>query len=81
MSLGCQITSARLEWYEPPSVYDQEAIRALMKVCGDQGRLGGLLKLWLVDRAGEGAEVADVRELLYRLGEVTELVASKAGSV
>lgn len=65
--------------YQPPSIYDQDAIRDLMRVTGDQGRLGGLLKLWLVDRAGEGAAVEDVRALLSRLEEVTELVAQKAG--
>ena len=32
------------------STLDHEAILELAKVNGDQGRLGGLLKLWLVDR-------------------------------
>jgi hypothetical protein len=31
------------------SEIDREAVRELVKVAADQGRLGGLLKLWLVD--------------------------------
>jgi hypothetical protein len=33
-------------------VLDHHAVGELMKVAGDQGRLGGLLKLWRVDRPG-----------------------------
>ena len=36
------------------SVIDHAAVMDLAKVNGDQGRLGGLLKLWLVDRPGRG---------------------------
>jgi hypothetical protein len=35
---------------------------------GDQGRLGGLLKLWLVDPR-HGAPEIEMRRLLDRLGE------------
>ena len=34
------------------SSFDHAAVAELVKVAGDQGRLGGLLKLWLVDRPG-----------------------------
>lgn len=44
-------------------VYDLEAVDQLAKVGGDLGRLGGLLKLWLFDRRGQGAAV-DVDRLL-----------------
>ena len=39
---------------------DLEAIQFLTKLSGDQGRLGGLLKLWLSERPGEGAPQIDV---------------------
>jgi hypothetical protein len=35
--------------YEPQSVIDAELVRQLSKINGDQGRLGGLLKLWLTN--------------------------------
>jgi hypothetical protein len=46
------------------SVHDQKAILALLQLNADQGRLGGLLKLWLVSRAGVGAGPGEVRRLL-----------------
>jgi hypothetical protein len=33
--------------FQPHSTLDQETILALLKVSADQGRLGGLFKLWL----------------------------------
>jgi hypothetical protein len=50
------------------SVLDHAAVMDLAKVNGDQGRLGGLLKLWLVDRPGRGAPEIEVRRLLERIG-------------
>jgi len=52
------------------SVLDYDAVRDLAKVNGDQGRLGGLLKLWLEDRPGCGAPEIDVRRLLERIDEL-----------
>lgn len=46
------------------STYDYDAVRELAKVAGDLGRLGGLMKLWLAERRGEGAAVADVNRVL-----------------
>jgi hypothetical protein len=37
--------------YQPRAVVDQDRIDAMLKVNGDLGRLGGLLKLWLSDDA------------------------------
>ena len=48
---------------------------------GDQGRLGGLLKLWLVDRPGAGAPEIEVRRLLDRIGELQGRLAEIAGRV
>lgn len=55
--------------YEPKSTIDQEAIIRLVDVAGDQGRLGGLLKLWLRDHAGDGLHEHQVAELLKGLQE------------
>lgn len=60
------------------SAYDQEAVIALMRATGDQGRLGGLLKLWLTERPGEGAAVQDVRALLEQIEAATHEVRVKA---
>ncbi len=60
-------------------VLDHQAVSQLVKVAGDQGRLGGLLKLWLVDQPGHGAPEIEVRRLLDRLsdlqGTLAEIVA------
>jgi hypothetical protein len=52
------------------SVLDYDAVRDLAKLNGDQGRLGGLLKLWLEDRPGRGAPEVDVRRLLERIDDL-----------
>ena len=55
--------------FEPKSTLDQQAVLALVKINADQGRLGGLLKLWLTERPGQGASTADVRRLLQQIEE------------
>jgi hypothetical protein len=37
--------------YQPRAVVDRDRVDAMLKVNGDLGRLGGLLKLWLSDNA------------------------------
>jgi hypothetical protein len=37
--------------YQPRAVVDRDRVDAMLKVNGDLGRLGGLLKLWLSDDA------------------------------
>jgi hypothetical protein len=63
------------------STLDYEAAMALAKVNGDQGRLGGLLKLWLVDRPGRGVPEIEVRRLLERIGELQGRLADVVGRV
>jgi len=63
------------------SVLDYDAVRELAKVNGDQGRLGGLLKLWLTERVGQGAPAIEVRRLLDRIGEIQAQLADIAGRV
>ena len=50
--------------FQPPSTLDQEAILALLKVNADQGRLGGLFKLWLSGQSAPEAETREIRKLL-----------------
>jgi hypothetical protein len=63
------------------STLDHAAVLELAKVNGDQGRLGGLLKLWLVDRPGRGMSEAEVRGLLDRIGELQGRLAEVVGRV
>jgi hypothetical protein len=60
--------------FEPKAILDQQAVQALVKVNADQGRLGGLLKLWLTERPGQGASTVEVRRLLQEIEDAqTEL--------
>ena len=63
------------------SALDHAAVAELVKVAGDQGRLGGLLKLWLVEQPGRGAPERDVRRLLDHLGELQGKLAEVVGRV
>jgi hypothetical protein len=55
--------------FQPHSTLDHEAILALIKVNADQGRLGGLFKLWLSGQNAPSAEVAEIRKLLAAIEE------------
>jgi hypothetical protein len=63
------------------STLDHAAVIELAKVNGDQGRLGGLLKLWLADRAGIGAPEIEVRLVLDRIAELQGRLAEIARRV
>ena len=43
---------------------DLEAVRELVKVNGDLGRIAGLLKLWLAEKRGQGASPIDVEQIM-----------------
>lgn len=53
--------------HNPPSKVDLRAMHELMQIRADLGRLGGLLKLWLTDRAGEGTAAANVSRVLAEI--------------
>ena len=65
--------------HSPKSILDQDAIIKLVQLHADQGRLGGLLKLWLTSRPGEGAKPIEIRQLLKEIEktqkEIQALVA------
>lgn len=46
------------------SVVDLTAVADLAKVNGDLGRVAGLLKLWLVEKRGQGARPTDVEAMM-----------------
>jgi hypothetical protein len=61
--------------YEPKSSFDREAIKELAKLHADQGRLGGLLKLWLSEKKGDDAPVKNVRTLLHEIEDLQMFIA------
>jgi hypothetical protein len=61
--------------YEPKSAFDKEAIRELARLHGDQGRLGGLLKLWLSEKKGDNAPVKNVRAFLLEIEKLQMFIA------
>jgi hypothetical protein len=67
--------------FEPKFTLDAKNVLELLKLGGDLGRLGGLLKLWLSDRPGEGAPVEDVRALLHSIGELRDQIADKVAAL
>jgi hypothetical protein len=56
--------------HEPQSTFDREAVGQLAKITCDQGRLGGLLKLWLAEKPGEGASEIVVARLMEDLNKL-----------
>lgn len=64
--------------YEPPSRIDQETFLELFSLRGDLGRLGGLLKLWLLEEAGQAVSEEEVRAALDKIldlqGRVADLI-------
>ena len=67
--------------HEPKSLLDAERVGELLKACGDLGRLGGLLKLWLSEQPGQGAPERDVRALLHSIGELRDQIVEKVAAV
>ena len=61
--------------YSPPSRVDQETFLELFRLRGDLGRIGGILKLWLVDRPDAVVPNKVVREALVEILERQEQVA------
>jgi hypothetical protein len=69
LSVSAYLRSVGLR-YKPRPLADVEAIRNLLKVQADQGRLGGLLKLWLVEKPGQGASTFEVRRVLRQIEDL-----------
>lgn len=61
------------------SSLDYHAVRELARVAGDLGRLGGLLKLWLAEKRGQGAPVADVNKVLRETRALQDQLRDRMG--
>ncbi len=61
--------------YEPKNAFDSQNIDKLAKLHADQGRLGGLLKLWLSGKKGQGPPVHSVRSLLQQIENLQMIIA------
>ncbi|QJQ94827.1 MULTISPECIES: conjugal transfer protein TraJ [Halomonadaceae] len=59
--------------YEPKSMLDHAAIGDLMRLNGDLGRLGGLLKMALTNSKGHRGEVEEIVELSVLLSRIEQL--------
>jgi hypothetical protein len=63
------------------SVVDLVAVAELGRVNGDLGRVAGLLKLWLVERRGEGANAIDVESMMVGFRKLQTYIGMKMGSI
>lgn len=63
------------------SMADSKAVLDLLKINADLGRLGGLLKLWLSEKAGQGARPVDVRQTLRAIQDTQRELMVAAGRV
>lgn len=63
------------------SVVDLTAVADLAKVNGDLGRVAGLLKLWLSERRGEGANAIDVESAMTEFRRLQVAIGMKMGSI
>lgn len=56
--------------YTPPSKIDKKHVLELAKINGDQGRLGGLLKMWLTNEERQEEVISgQVRLLIEQITE------------
>lgn len=66
--------------YNPPSKVDLESLYWLGRLRGDLGRLGGLLKLWLVETPGKGISETEIKvtlnTIMEKQAELSELIVS-----
>ncbi len=60
---------------------DLEAVRELVKLHGDLGRVAGLLKLWLATRRGEGAKASDVEAMMQEFRSLQKQLTNVIGNI
>ena len=80
LSVGTYLVRVGLG-YQPHSVFDHKAVVSLLQTSGSLGRIGGLLKLWLTERPGEGVSSEDMRRVLNHLLETQHELRLKARDV
>jgi len=67
--------------YQPKSTLDAKHVCELLKLGGDMGRLGGLLKLWLVEQPGRAVLDSEVRLILNEIMELRGQIADKVAAL
>lgn len=60
---------------------DLEAMRELVKLNGDLGRVAGLLKLWLAEKRGQGASAVEVERMMIEFRELQQGIREKMSSI
>ncbi|NUU68692.1 CopG family transcriptional regulator [Enterobacteriaceae bacterium BIT-l23] len=60
---------------------DLEAVRELVKMNGNLGRVAGLLKLWLAERRGQGARPVDVEQMMIEFRELQAGIREKMSAI
>lgn len=63
--------------FEPKSKLDAERVGEIIRTRGDLNRVGGLLKLCLDERLGEGASPRDVAVLAEQIAVISEEIRQK----
>ncbi|WP_346394428.1 plasmid mobilization protein [Pseudomonas syringae] len=63
------------------SVVDLKAVADLCKINGDLGRVAGLLKLWLVEKNGQGARSTEVERMMVEFRELQAGIREKMSTV
>lgn len=61
----------------PKPVIDAEHIREVIRARGDLGRVGGLLKLLLLERPSEAVAVGEIRVLVGEIASISEEIRQK----
>lgn len=60
---------------------DLEAVRELVRVSGDLGRVAGLLKLWLAEKRGQGASPAEVERMMIEFRELQQGIREQMSAI
>lgn len=63
------------------SVVDLKAVADLGKINGDLGRVAGLLKLWLAEKNGQGANSVDVERMMVEFRDLQAGIRQKMSAV
>ncbi|WP_208438655.1 plasmid mobilization protein [Bartonella grahamii] len=60
---------------------DYEAVKDLIKLQGDLGRVAGLLKLWLVTNNGKGGVPNDIDKMMVAFRELQKQIFEKISAL
>lgn len=80
LSLSAYLRTAGLN-QRVRSIIDIEAVTELAKVNGDLGRVAGLLKLWLAEKRGIGADPRHVEKMMDDFRVLQTQILNIMGSV